>query len=55
MGSDPTMGTVGSRYTTHDQELIKRSAIINPTGVSSTEPEKDGPFTDTYFSDRMKL
>ena len=55
MGSDPTMGAVGSEYTTHDQECIKRGAIIDPTGVPGADPEKDGPFTDTYLSDRMKL
>ena len=55
MGSDPTMGAVGSNYTTHDQECIKRGAIIDPTGVPGADPEKDGPFTDTYLSDRMKL
>lgn len=55
MGGDPTMGTAGSKYTTHDQELIKRGAIIDPTGAPTTDPEKDGPFTDTYLSDRMKL
>ena len=55
MGSDPTMGAVRSKYTTHDQELIKCGAIIDLTRVPSTNQEKDGPFTDTYLSDRMKL
>ena len=55
IGSDPTISTVRSKYTTHDQELIKCSAIINLTGVLSADPEKDGSFTNTYLSDRMKL
>ena len=55
MGSNPTIGTVGSKDTMHDQELIKYSAIIDPTSIPSTDPEKDSPFTDTYLSGRIKL
>ena len=49
------MGAIGSKYTTHDQELIKHSAIIDPTGVPSVDLEKDSSFTNTYLSDRIKL
>ena len=52
---DPTVGQANSKYTMHNQELIARAKILDTTMAARPDPENDGPFTDSFISDRMAL
>ena len=53
--SDLTYGVNGSKYFTHDEEMIARGSILSGLTVLGTDPEAVGPFTGSFIIDRALL
>ena len=45
----------GSKYFTHDEEIITRGSILSGPAVLGTDPEAVGPFTDSFITDRVLI
>ena len=53
LNTKPSIDDPGIAYATHDAEMVKRATIFaagNPLGI-----EEDGPFDDSFVSNREKL
>ena len=50
--SDPKYWNNGSKYFTHDDEMIARGSILSGTAMLGTDPEDISPFTDYFITDR---
>ena len=51
----PTYRDNGSKYFTHDEEMIARGSIISGHTVLGNYPEDIGPFTDSFVADRALI
>ena len=53
--SDPTHRANGSKYFTHDEEIIAGGSILSEPAVSGSDPEAVGPFTNSFITDRTLI
>ena len=53
--SDPTHRTNGSKYFTHDEEMIACVSIISGSAMFGSNPEAVGIFTESFITDRAMI
>ena len=53
--SDPMYHTNGSKYSTHDKEMIARGLILIGPAVLGSDPEDVRQFTNLFITDRALI
>ena len=53
--NDPMYRANGSKYFTHDEEMIARGSIISGPAVLGTNHEEIVPFTDSFITNRTLI
>ena len=52
---DTTYCASGSKYLTHDAEIISRGSILIGPAALGSDPEAVGPFTDSFVTNRVLI